>query len=181
MDELLGCLNKNEFVTCERVEKDEFFDFLEWQDKFYRTPTGGEFKKNHVFIIKKSKATVLVKKDDWDSEEAYDNLIPNRRSRKAMVLSKATRKLAIAQMTNELKVLKPPGLREIKAVEMFTKWRNVVPNDHRRDIICPRPSEEIMKRVKEEKNKKVRDSTKRKKDKNNKMNKKRKVGEPLQG
>ena len=43
-----------------------------------------------------------------------------------------------------------------------------------------------MKRVKEEKNKKVRDSTKRKKDKNNEMNKKRKVeimgaAKPLQG
>ena len=28
MEELLECLNKNEFVTCERMEKDEFFDFF---------------------------------------------------------------------------------------------------------------------------------------------------------
>jgi hypothetical protein len=40
-----------------------------------------------------------------------------------------------------------PGLREIKQVELYTKWWKFVPLQWR-DEICPKPSDETLSRVK---------------------------------
>ena len=60
------------------------------------------------------------------------------------------RKAAIGRMLQELEVLEKPGIRAIKQVELYTKWRKIVPLEYR-DITCPRPNEEIMKKVKDDK------------------------------
>jgi hypothetical protein len=39
-----------------------------------------------------------------------------------------------------------PGLREIKQVELYTKWRKFVPSQYR-DIICPKTSDDVLGRV----------------------------------
>ena len=62
-----------------------------------------------------------------------------------------------------MKSLPPPGLREIKIVELATKWRPLVPPQFQ-DEICPMPDEALLKRVKDdrkEKKKKKREQEKR--------------------
>ena len=44
---------------------------------------------------------------------------------------------------------KAPGMNPRKEVELFTKWRPLVPMEFQ-DITCPRPSDEIMAMVKNE-------------------------------
>lgn len=48
---------------------------------------------------------------------------------------------------------KSPGLAEIKQVELFTKWRAFVPEEVRDDI-CPKPCQEVLDKVKNEKKEK---------------------------
>ena len=57
-----------------------------------------------------------------------------------------------------------PGLSEIKQVELFTKWRNLL-DDESKDITCPEPSKEASMRVKEAKieRKKLKEDVKKKK------------------
>ena len=43
-----------------------------------------------------------------------------------------------------------PEIREIKQVELFTKWRKLIPEIYQ-DETCPKPTEEIMKRIKKNK------------------------------
>ena len=45
------------------------------------------------------------------------------------------------------------GLKAIKQVELYTKWRKMVPEEFR-DTICPKTSDLVIKEVKEEKRKK---------------------------
>ena len=40
------------------------------------------------------------------------------------------------------KRIKPPGLNSIKQVDLFTKWRPIVPFEYK-NITCPEPSEEV--------------------------------------
>ena len=55
--------------------------------------------------------------------------------------------LAISKILEDLEVLPEPGLQPIKAVELYTKWGPLLPEDAR-EITCPRPSEEIILAVK---------------------------------
>ena len=50
-DDLHKTLSMNEYVDVFQMPPNHFHNHLEWQDKFYRTPTGGEFKQSHVFTI----------------------------------------------------------------------------------------------------------------------------------
>ena len=53
-------------------------------------------------------------------------------------------------MRKELKKLKPPGIRPMKQMEMYQKWRKIVPQLYWADT-CPEPTEEIKDYVKSRK------------------------------
>eukprot|EP00536_Pseudo-nitzschia_multiseries_P019496 jgi/Psemu1/61028/gm1.61028_g len=48
----------------------------------------------------------------------------------------------------------PTGIKEIKQIELYTKWRKLVPAEFV-DIICPYPGDEVMRKFKEERNRKA--------------------------
>ena len=43
-----------------------------------------------------------------------------------------------------------PGLSEIKQVELYTKWRKLIP-DQFQDDVCPKPTDEVLNKVKKDK------------------------------
>ena len=53
----------------------------------------------------------------------------------------------------ELSTLTPPGLKDIKKVEMYTKWQKILP-PYAQDITCPYPREKVMKKTSEERRQK---------------------------
>jgi hypothetical protein len=53
----------------------------------------------------------------------------------------------------ELQTLNAPGLRPIKQVELYKKFRPFVPREFWEDN-CPRPSDEVLAQVKDESSKK---------------------------
>ena len=75
---------------------------------------------------------------------------------------------------NSLSELSPdiercPGIADIKQVELFTKWRKVIPSQYQ-DEICPRPEDNVLLKVKKQKAKKAKDklaSKKQQLDQNN--------------
>ena len=50
--------------------------------------------------------------------------------------------------------LRPPGLSDIKQCELYNKWRKIVPPEYK-EIMCPRPPDKVLQKVKEEKRKKA--------------------------
>ena len=55
----------------------------------------------------------------------------------------------VKSLTAERRYTNAPGMSEQKEVELFTKWRPHLPI-WAQDITCPRPSDEVMARVKAE-------------------------------
>ena len=100
----------------------------------------------------------MLKHVDSKSPVIVENLL----NKKAKVIESTKRKEQLQKMTCDLKNLVPPGMRPIKQVELCAKWKKIVPVD-KKDLTCPRPSQDIMKQVKEEKKVK-KDSKKRKTD-----------------
>ena len=55
-------------------------------------------------------------------------------------------------------IIKPilaPGLREIKQVELYAKFRKFVPREFQ-DEICPRPSDEVLENIKQSRSQKTK-------------------------
>ena len=180
-DKMEEVLNKNQFVDVHKMKPEEFFDHEKWQNLHYRKPTGGEFKQTHVFTIKRGGGrnggpTVLMKQDDNDAAIRLDDLKPTRKSRTARRLNPEQRTEAIAKMEQNLEQLVPPPLRAIKQVELYSKWRPLIPEKYR-DITCPKPSDEIIESIKSEKREKVKKRTAAKSTENasNPRNKKQKA------
>lgn len=123
-DELFKTIDENEFITAHKMQREEFYNFEKWQDKYYRKPTGGEFNQTHVFTISSNngqKPTIMVKQDIHGAIERIDDLIPNNRSRKAKVLPPQERAIALKNMKHDLEVLPNSGIKPIKQVELYKK------------------------------------------------------------
>ena len=58
-------------------------------------------------------------------------------------------------LTAPLTQLKAPGRQPIKQVELYTKYRKFVPLQWR-DACCPKPSDEVLNKIKSDKSEKVR-------------------------
>ena len=149
------------------MHEENFYDHLEWQNKYYRTPTVGEFKQSHVFTIYgngryKRKPTIVVKQDDNNSVYRDDDLAPTKQSRKAKVLDKKERAERIANMEQDLKQLVPSGLKPIKQVELWKKW-GPLPPEWARKITCPKPLDEVINQIKVRNQKKTQERTEDKK------------------
>ena len=123
-DQLVNVINKNEFITAHKMKSSDMFDFLSWQDVFYRTPDG-EFKRTHIFEISgetHGSTPTLLKKWDYDgSDMRTDSLLPTSRNKKCWHMPASERKIAIATMIDDLDEMTRPALKDIKAVELYTK------------------------------------------------------------
>ena len=154
-------MNENRFITAYKVHPQEFKDHLQWQNQLYRTPASGDFNSTHIFTIKGDRPTLLIKQAYDGAEEKFDSLLPTSRNRIALRLNEEERVEKLKRMVFDLKVLKEPGIRPIKQVELFQKWRPLLPKE-KRDITCPKPSEDVMTKVRNDKRAKAATVKKRK-------------------
>ena len=97
----------------------------------------------------------MHKKDDNEAPERADDLTPKKTNKKAQYRAPEVRASLISNMLCELEKLEPPGLAPIKQVEMYTKWRPLL-KPCNQEITCPRPSEDVIQKVKNEQNAKAR-------------------------
>ena len=68
----------------------------------------------------------------------------------------------IAKMEEDLFQLKPTPLKDIKQVELWKKWGPLLPEGAREET-CPRPSDDVIKSIKDRNSEKGRLKAKQKK------------------
>ena len=90
--------------------------------------------------------TVLIKQENHEAMRQFDDLLPTRRNQKARVMQPTERATSIAEMANNLTLLNQPGLRPIKQVELYSKWRPLLPK-WAQNTTCPKPSDEVLEVV----------------------------------
>ena len=59
-----------------------------------------------------------------------------------------------------------PGLSEIKQVELYSKWRPLLPEQYQ-DEMCPKPSDNVLENVKKDRAKKRKEKSSAEKKKKN--------------
>jgi hypothetical protein len=96
----------------------------------------------------------LLKKLKETKEKTTQNFITRAHTKVA------NRKQAMEEAV--MPTLVPPGIKEIKQVEML-KYKKFVPAIYQTDVIYKVPDESIIKNIKDAKNERVRERTKRNK------------------
>ena len=114
---------------------------------------------NHIFTVKDDAvSTMNLKADDIGTTvaRAPQNLRKGRRDQTSC--RKATLR------SDQPDIIPEPGIQEIKQVELFTKFRPLLPEKYQ-DVTCPFPGQEIMDRIKATKNATARDRAAKKRKK----------------
>ena len=145
MNQLIPVCNISDSITPIHCSSNNFFDWDLYLDRIYKRPAAGTVNKNHIFKSVQTKPGILITEIIKDENVKEQNLI--KLSKSATGGQKAGRVRIIN--AKKLKKEKRPGLREIKQVDLYEKWGPLVPAQFR-DEICPKPSDKIIKSVKQE-------------------------------
>jgi hypothetical protein len=130
------------------VTADMFKDWDKHLNKLYKRLEGGTILINHVFRVNKALGGTIIATSEDDHCAAFVQDI------------KKTRYVTAGEREGILRVgipetLDRPGLNLMKEVDLYKKWRKYVPIDLQDDI-CPKPSDESLATIAEERREKSR-------------------------
>ena len=148
MDQFLACMNSSEYVTAIEVHDIHFFDYNEFLDRLYKDLTKPGVKRWQIFEVEKElpgQELSMVFKTSNRPDAAF----------MTFPIKKKTTTNREEKLTAQLNQLDAPGRKDIKQVELYTKFRKFVPEDYQEEC-CPKPSDEILDRFKIEKTEKIK-------------------------
>jgi hypothetical protein len=125
------------------TREDVFKDYGAMLDNFYGTFKPGTIQKNQIFRVEDTDAS-LVMQCSTHSEAPF---VEQAMLKRGQVRFDKTRVAAMEAF--ELQTLKAPGLRPIKQVELYKKFRPFVPREFWEDT-CPIPSDDVLAQVKDD-------------------------------
>jgi hypothetical protein len=191
MGDLITTVNENESVTALQAEEEDHKNFMAYQKEFYKPFATNTIKKYHIFSSHKDhKGVIRYYESDLDRQEEKTLLTETARLQSfpprdendikrleelekklkdikekttqylAKNIGDPNRKAAMTQAPME--TLPVPGVRDIKQVEM-TKYKKFVPEAFKLNSIYKMPDQAIMKKIKDERNAKVRSRNSKKK------------------
>jgi hypothetical protein len=154
-EHLIKAINTHANITVTETTESDFKDWDKFFDRFYKRFSPGSTHKTHIFSTnKENKTTMNFRTDNLPGtiEKSQDLLKKNTNTLERLDLLLAA----------TLETLVAPGIPAIKQVELFTKYRSLLPEPFR-EATCPDPGEEIKLKIKTERNTKQRERTKAKK------------------
>ena len=165
--QLLKVLNTNEKITVKEVRSEHFKEYGKFLQRFYKKFESGTIKPNHVFSVDDSlePGTIAVKVDD------EGNVTKQKLVKKGMGLDANNWKQHLRAAHSNLIPIPECGIPDIKKVELYTKYRPLVPEEFR-DTICPFPGDDILQKIKKERNDRVREKKLIKQEKQEKIDSK---------
>ena len=150
MNQLIRVCNISDSITPIHCSSNNFFNWDLYLDRIYKRPGAGTVNKNHIFKSVQTKPGILITEIIKDEDVKEQNLIKLSKNETGGQKSGRARIINGKKLKNE----KRPGLRDIKQVDLYEKWGPLVPAQFR-DEICPKPSNKIIKSVKEERKAKM--------------------------
>ena len=153
MEMLVDLLNKMDDIQFFHVSSNQFYNYDKMLDCFYKNFKAGTIQKNHYFVVHSNEPTTMITKSYInDKDDTTFNFYKNVPHRSVLI------------ETYTMERLNVPGIRDIKQVELWKNWRQYVPDPYK-DSICPKPTEDVLEKIKREKSKKQQEKTKVKKSK----------------
>jgi len=143
MGQMVETLNYSPNITFKEARATDFFDYGGLFDIFYDKFPPSKIQQNHIFWVEDVDPTKMyLKRSDEADFEKIDFKKSSVRDR--------TRQLQNYILT----AVEAPGLKEIKQVELWSKFRKFVPPEFQ-DEICPRPSDEVLENIKKNRSQKT--------------------------
>ena len=148
MDELIESLRWSQKITVNRTENGDFLDY----DALFKVAYNdlkGLVTKNHIFTC-----DVVDNEDElWMSISIRESNLEDCGLTKKIAVKQGRRSAADleAHMNQRLKPITPPGINPYKLVELYAKYRPVVPEEYWEDELYLKPDNEVLKKFKEEK------------------------------
>lgn len=161
--QLCEILQDNTDVTVVPTNFEFFYSWSNCLNVFYKKFNAGTIMKNHLFFVTRDEPTVMktmVCAGNYEIQR--QELIKNSKGRSEVSRSEEMQNYVLTK-------LNPPGLKPIKQVELFTKWRQFVIEEYK-DVTCPRPSDEIMNKIRLERSEKQRNFAKKSQKNRNETN-----------
>ncbi len=147
MDELIVALGVSAKITVVPTVASDFLDY-DGAFKALYTNLSGLVKNNHIFTCNGDDDELIMKirESNLDEHEITRHTVvrPSRGIRNDIEKLR-TRSAALLQP------IKPPGINPYKRVELFFKYRPVVPPEYHQDEFYIKPSDDVLKMEKEEK------------------------------
>ena len=156
---LLSSLDTHENIRVSNYKTGDFRDYDSFLNKFYKKLEGGSVAVNHIFTAQHDNPTrLLVKRDNIEGTVVTTQELAKK-------LGGDNRKQLLRDYN--IPVIPDPGIPEIKQVELYNKFRPLLPKEYQ-DMTCPHPGDAILNKIKNERNEKARyrASRKRKQKKN---------------
>eukprot|EP00536_Pseudo-nitzschia_multiseries_P015627 jgi/Psemu1/43265/gm1.43265_g len=160
-EQLCKALGTNERITIHSVKDGDFKHYKRLENLFYKELKTGTIQPGHIFTVESDAPTTMK---IW--QDQLGTAAVSAQDLKKQVTVVLDRNLGLRDAVRDFVLLDPvapTGIKEIKQIELFTKWRKLVPAEFA-DIISPYPGDEVMRKFKEERNRKARERTQRKRD-----------------
>ena len=125
------------------VKEGDWEDWDAYHNTFFRKFLSGTVNCNHIFSVSKPKGVTLMSIYEADGREETTQDFKKRGT------DFNGARLEVMQATARLKI-DFPGIKEIKSVELATKFRKFVPNEYK-DTMCPLVDDEVIARQRKEK------------------------------
>jgi hypothetical protein len=138
----LETLNIKEHFNIVDAQESHFKDYGALLDKFYVNFKPNTMQKKYSFKVESTDKALTMQCATHNGELFVNQLM----LKKGQVLGA---KRTDASNACELAILNPPGLRPIKQVELYKKFRPFVPREFWEET-CPKPSEAVLTQVKVE-------------------------------
>ena len=137
MQQLCHLFSVSNLVDVCAVTPDDFFDWESHLNSIYQKIPTGNTKNNHIFCARLSDPGDLLVKE-YDGSDEWEVL---------KLKLRGDRDENLLKPWDEIERLIPPGIPEIKQVELATKWRKFVPDPYK-DISCPLVPQGMIDRIK---------------------------------
>lgn len=138
----LDALGKQDNVTMIDATEGMFKNYGALLDKYYNNFKTGTIRQNHVFCMSNQDPDLNMNCATHDGAKFVLQPMLKRGAK----LSDERRKEIQDYV---LETLKPPGLRPIKQVELYKKFRPYVPRKYWAET-CPKPTDEVIDSVRKE-------------------------------
>ena len=149
MKHLIEVLNTCQYVTAVQVNDGDIKHFEKFENTIYKGIATGTVNRSHIFWCVDTGKGILQVRDTVEdiSEGSTQDL-------RLKGMSDEQRQLLVDNMN--LEVVEPDGIKDIKKVEMFKKWRRYVPPGDVDDPIYADPGKSIIAEINKKRSDKAR-------------------------
>jgi hypothetical protein len=151
MQQFISLISESRYVSAVQALETDFYDYNLLFDKLYMDLIKPGVKKWQAFSVVKpigdNHLSMFFRSSNLADASTYIYPIV-----KGTITS---REMRLTKLNTKLVMLQPPGLREIKQVELYTKYRKYIPQQWQNET-CPQPDDGVLEKFKIEKNEKMR-------------------------